>query len=110
MFKTLQALQYKGKYNVVCKTKERKRLTKNQYRDFPGGAVVKNLPANAGDTGSIPGPGRSHMPWSNKAHVLQLPSLHSRAHEPQLLKPVCPRAHALLLLSPRVATTEAHVL
>ena len=33
--------------------------------DFPGGAVVKNLPANAGDAGSIPGPGRSHMPWSN---------------------------------------------
>ena len=33
--------------------------------DFPGGAVVKNPPANAGDTGSIPGPGRSHMPWSN---------------------------------------------
>ena len=23
--------------------------------DFPGGAVEKNLPANAGDTGSIPG-------------------------------------------------------
>ena len=33
--------------------------------DFPGGAVVKNLPANAGDTGSSPGPGRSHMPRSN---------------------------------------------
>ena len=33
--------------------------------DFPGGAVVKNLPANAGDTGSFPGPGRSHMPRSN---------------------------------------------
>ena len=33
--------------------------------DFPGGAVVKNPPANAGDTGSSPGPGRSHMPWSN---------------------------------------------
>ena len=32
---------------------------------FPGGTVVKNLPANAGDTGSIPGPGRSHMPQSN---------------------------------------------
>ena len=32
------------------------------YRDFPGGSVVKNLPANAGDTGdmgSIPGSGRS---------------------------------------------------
>ena len=25
---------------------------------FPGGAEVGNLPANAGDTGSIPGPGR----------------------------------------------------
>ena len=34
-------------------------------RDFPGGAVVKNPPANAGDTGSISGPGRSHMLWSN---------------------------------------------
>ena len=33
--------------------------------DFPGGAVVKNPPANAGDTGSSPGPGRSHMPQSN---------------------------------------------
>ena len=26
---------------------------------FPGGSVVKNLPANAGDTGSIPELGRS---------------------------------------------------
>ena len=34
-------------------------------RGFPGGAVVKNPPANAGDTGLSPGPGRSHMPWSN---------------------------------------------
>ena len=32
---------------------------------FPGGAVGENLPANAGDTGSIPGLGRSHMPRSN---------------------------------------------
>ena len=34
-------------------------------RDFPSGAAVKNPPANAGNTGSSPGPGRSHMPWSN---------------------------------------------
>ena len=54
---------------------------------FPGGAVVKNPPANAGDTGSSPGPGRFHMPWSNKAHVPQLLSLRSRAREPQLLSP-----------------------
>ena len=26
---------------------------------FPGGSVVKNLPANEGDTGLIPGAGRS---------------------------------------------------
>ena len=35
------------------------------FQGFPGGAVVKNLPANAGDIGSSPGQGRSHMPWSN---------------------------------------------
>ena len=34
-------------------------------RDFPGGAVVRNPPANAGDMGSSPGPGRSHMSRSN---------------------------------------------
>ena len=28
-------------------------------KDFPGGPVVKNLPCNAGDKGSIPG-------WGNK--------------------------------------------
>ena len=38
---------------------------KNIFWDFPGGAVVKNLPANAGDTGSSPGPGRPHMPRSS---------------------------------------------
>ena len=38
--------------------------------------MVKNPPANAGDTGLIPGPGRSHMPRSNEARA------------PQLLKPV----------------------
>ena len=51
--------------------------------------MVKNLPANAGDTGSIPGPGRSHMSRSNKACAPQLLSLCSRACEPQLLKPAC---------------------
>ena len=37
-------------------------ILKSPFRDFPGGAVVKYLPANAGDMGSIPGPGRYHMP------------------------------------------------
>ena len=38
---------------------------KTTLQGFPGGAVVENLPANAGDTGSSPGLGRSHMPRSN---------------------------------------------
>ena len=58
-------------------------------RDFPGGTVVKNPPANAGDTGSSPDPGRSHMPQSKYACVPQLLSLRSSAREPQLLKPTC---------------------
>ena len=52
--------------------------------------MVKNLPANAGDAGPVPGPGRSHMLQSNKAACLpQLLSLCSRSREPQLLKPTC---------------------
>ena len=65
---------------------------KKQKEDFPGGPTVKNLPASARDTGSIHGPGRFHMPRSNSARVPQLLNLRSRAHEPQLLKPVHPRA------------------
>ena len=38
---------------------------KTSTKGFPGGAVVKNPPGNAGDTGLSPGPGRSHMPRSN---------------------------------------------
>ena len=46
-------------------------------RDFPVGPVVRNLPTNAEDMGSILDPGRSHMPQTNKAHSQQL--LSSRA-------------------------------
>ena len=37
------------------------KIIKN-FWDFPGGTLDKNPPANAGDTVSIPGPGRSHIP------------------------------------------------
>ena len=40
-------------------------VKKTNNPGFPGGAVVKNLPTIAGDTGSSPGSGRSHMPRSN---------------------------------------------
>ena len=45
--------------------RHKKRQIKRRDRGFPGGAVVENLPANAGDTGSSPGLGRSHMPRSD---------------------------------------------
>ena len=34
-------------------------------QSFPGGPLLRNPPANAGDTGSIPGVARFHMPQSN---------------------------------------------
>ena len=57
--------------------------------------MVKNPPTNAGDMGSIPGPGRFH-PWSRKVPCAagqlspwsQLLSLCSRAHAPQQEKPL----------------------
>ena len=76
-------------------------LKKKLLWGFPGGTVVKNLPANAEDTGSSPRLGRSHMPWSNKACVPQLLNMCSRACKSQLLSPHAtiteartPRAHA----------------
>ena len=59
-------------------------LKEKDFKGFPGGPVVKNLPANTGDTGSIPDPGRSHVLQSNEAHMPQV-------------------------LSPCAATTQVHV-
>ena len=42
---------------------------------FPGGSVVKTLPANAGDLGSIPGSGRS--PGEGNGNPLQYSCLGS---------------------------------
>ena len=52
--------------------------------DVPGGPVVKNLLFNTGVVGWIPGQG-TKIPHAKGqlAHVLQLPSLCSRAHTPQ---------------------------
>ena len=54
--------------------------------DFPGGTVVKNLPANAGDTGSSLVLEDSHKPQSNEASAPQLLSLRAtttEAHMPR---------------------------
>ena len=57
------------------KKTEKLNFIKVRIWGFPGGAVVENLPANAGDTGSSPGLGRSHMPRSNWVREPQLLSL-----------------------------------
>ena len=59
--------------------------------ELPGGTVDKKLPANAGDTGSIPGPGRFHIPWSNQTQA------------PQLLSPRAATAKACM---PRACTPQ----
>ena len=69
---------------------------KNKIWGFPGGAVVESLPADAGDAGSSPGLGGSHMPRS------------SWAREPQLLSlrvwSLCPAAgEATMVRGPRTA-------
>ena len=38
----------------------------DRRKDFLGGSLAKNPPANAGDTGSIPGPGSSHTVQATK--------------------------------------------
>ena len=73
-----------------------KALKKSYLLGFPVASVVKNLPANAEDQGSILDPGRSHRPWATK--------------------PVCHNCWACALgprkpqqLSPRTTATEARV-
>ena len=50
---------------IVRHQEEMGKFLKVRKMGFPGGTVVENLPANAGDTGSSPGLGGSHMPRSN---------------------------------------------
>ena len=62
--------------------------------ELPWWLSGKEPPAKAEDVGLITAPGRCHVPQSNEACVPQLLSPGSRAQEPQLLQPVCPRARA----------------
>ena len=79
---------------------------KTTNRDFPGSTVVKNTPANEGDMGLVPCQGRSHVLQSNKACVLQLLSLCSRAREPELLSPCTATTEPCTLEGPHAATTK----
>ena len=80
----------------------------------PGGSVVKNPPANVGDTGSIPDLGRWHMPWSNKAHAPQWLSLCSEPgssnYWTHVLQPLQPQAPKPVLCNEKPLQREAHIL
>lgn len=64
-------------------------------RGFSGGSGVKNLPANAEGTGSVPDPGRPHT-WNSGAHAPQLLRLGAATTEP-----ISPGARELVLCKER---------
>ena len=83
-------------------------ITNAFHRASLGGSGVKNPPANARDTGSIPDPGRSHRPQSNEACAPHLLSLCSRSREVTILNPHASDtgAHGLQERSPRTTAGE----
>ena len=64
--KSLISKLYK-QFIQLNKKKKPNNPIKTRAKDFPWGPVVINPPANAGDTGSIPGAGGFHMPRSTTA-------------------------------------------
>ena len=62
-------------------------LLKMQLWDSPRGAVTRDLPINAGDTGLIPDLGGFHTPQGNYDQAPQLLGLCPRARAPQQEKP-----------------------
>ena len=83
-----------GQVDWIGKSQKVQRVLRT-HAGFPGVLVVKNLPANARDTGMVPDLGRTHILQRNPGP------------EPQPLG-LCPRAQEQQLLSP-CATTTAHV-
>ena len=106
----------KTSYNLKKNTqKKKKNLIKNWARDFPGGPVVKNLPSNAGDTGSIPGRGTKipHAAGQLSPHAATTEPTCCGAHTPQLESPYAttrvPTCHSFgahMLWSPCTTTRE----
>ena len=77
--------QNKTKHTHLHDTKHNKQK-KKKAKDFPGDPVVKHLPSNSGDMGSVPIPGRFHMLQNKETRVPRLLSLCSRAPELHLLR------------------------
>ena len=68
----------KTKQTHLHDTKHNKQK-KKKAKDFPGDRVVKHLPSNSGDMGSVPVPGRFHTLQNKETRVPWLRSLRSRA-------------------------------
>ena len=86
-------------------TKKKKSFhDKNTTRGFSGGPVVKNPPCNAGDTGSTPGPRRSHT-----AEQLSLCTTTRRLQSPrlQLLSPCAQSPRSTSPHSPQLQKAHA---
>ena len=58
----VQSLVIELESHTPCSVAKKKSALLKINKDFPSGPVVKNPPGTAGDTGSIPGPGRFHVP------------------------------------------------
>ena len=89
---------------------------KAEKGDFPGGPLVQNPPANAGDMGLIPGPGRFHVLQGNEANTPEVLSPRSRAattehvccsnRSPWTQNPCSTTREATKMRSPHTATRE----
>ena len=92
----LDFVHFGGQFTLVKKFTY---ISSSMAKEFSVGPVVRNLPANVGDMGSIPGLRRFHMLRSKQACVPQLSSLCSRACTAQQEKPPQGDAHSLQLKS-----------
>ena len=75
---------------------------------FPGGSVVKNPPANAGgtgDTGSIPGSGRS--PGGGNGNPVQYSCLAQRSRQARTEKPGGLQSMGSLIVRQDLATEHS---
>ena len=81
-------------FTIVSPMPPKKKSFKKYVLGLPWWRSVENLPANAGDTGSSPGLGRSHMPrssWACEPQLLSLRvwSLHSAMREAAIVRGPC---------------------
>ena len=93
---------------VSCLYRALKKIL-NSTKSIPGGPIVKNPPANAGDTGSIPGLGRSHVSNEARAQLLLRltrlePKLPKRSHRNET--PVHRNSRAATALQPEKARAQ----